>query len=400
MPNPLENLLLLQYLSGAGSAISAGQPIGPAVNEVTQQNISARNYMKILQRMLGGSFQEGEKMTMDSKGMKINVPSQSVNVSPNAQDPTTQARAGSLVQSPTQTGISPQQLQQLMAMFLMMGGGGAGGINPSSSPLGNLSGADLAGLTPQDISQALRLKLGSEALEQQKRTDLVDMMYKSALMRKALVPGEADARDLPFVKGVPGYGDLTLRQYSALAPKDREYASYVLATRELGREPMSKSDWEKTDNKDKLPTTAMGAAIADYYEQHRKLPPPEILKQWTEMFSETQEPKPTPVNWKNAADYVEHRFGHQDPTGRWVVTPELQGAHRRAQEILTDLKAQGVDPLVAVNEAETRARSEFKGIERRYFEYLKLAGGDQSKIDKLKSQFYRQYGYIPIEGKY
>ena len=72
--NPFENKLLLQYMSGAGAAMSAGEPIGPALNQITQQNISTQNFMKMLQKMMGGEIPQGGKITMDEKGMSMNIP--------------------------------------------------------------------------------------------------------------------------------------------------------------------------------------------------------------------------------------------------------------------------------------------------------------------------------------
>jgi len=71
--NLMQNKLLLQYLSSAGGAISAGEPIGPALNDVTQQNIKAQNFNKLLARLMKGEVPEG-KVVRDNKGMKIDIP--------------------------------------------------------------------------------------------------------------------------------------------------------------------------------------------------------------------------------------------------------------------------------------------------------------------------------------
>lgn len=75
LTNLLQNKLFLQYLAGAGADISAGNPLMTNVNAITQQNIQSQNFMKLLQNMLGGEIPEGGKMTMDSKGMKMDIPS-------------------------------------------------------------------------------------------------------------------------------------------------------------------------------------------------------------------------------------------------------------------------------------------------------------------------------------
>ena len=75
------NPLFLQYLSAAGQDISAGGPIGQNVGRVTEQNIAARSqaklqnqYLTALGKMLSGDIPEGGKVTMDNKGLKIDVP--------------------------------------------------------------------------------------------------------------------------------------------------------------------------------------------------------------------------------------------------------------------------------------------------------------------------------------
>ena len=70
----LNTMLLMQYLGNAGAAMSEGKPVGSALNQVTQQSISSQNYMKLLQKMLGGEVPAGGKLTMDEKGMKLDVP--------------------------------------------------------------------------------------------------------------------------------------------------------------------------------------------------------------------------------------------------------------------------------------------------------------------------------------
>lgn len=65
-----QNKLFLQYLASAGGAISAGQPVGPALNQVTQQSITAQNFSKLLAKVLG----EGGKATINKEKTKIDMP--------------------------------------------------------------------------------------------------------------------------------------------------------------------------------------------------------------------------------------------------------------------------------------------------------------------------------------
>jgi len=53
--------MLMQYLSAGGAAMSQGQQMAPALNQITQQNIQSQSYAGLLQQILGG----GGKMTMD-----------------------------------------------------------------------------------------------------------------------------------------------------------------------------------------------------------------------------------------------------------------------------------------------------------------------------------------------
>lgn len=77
------NKLLLQYLAAGGQDIAAGNPIGANVNAVTQQNISAQSQaatikktLEMLMKMLRGeNIPEGGKVTMDNKGVKMDIPS-------------------------------------------------------------------------------------------------------------------------------------------------------------------------------------------------------------------------------------------------------------------------------------------------------------------------------------
>lgn len=195
MANPLENMLLLQYLSGAGQDIRAGNPLGTNVNAITQQNIASRNFMKMLQKMLGGEVPEGGKITTDAKGTKIEVPKTmgSVGLAAGSQDPMAQAQ--------------PLNIGNY--------------LNPSSSPL-DISGADLAGLTPESISQALQFKFMGEELEQTKLSDAADLLYKSALTQRALTP-------------TPTKPTAAIQNY--------EY--YVNQQRALGKTPKTIDEWDR-----------------------------------------------------------------------------------------------------------------------------------------------------------
>ena len=148
----MENKLLLQYMSGAGADISAGRPIGQNVNAITQQNISSQNFMKMLQKLLGKgvdfkSSADG-KLTVSGEPGKV-MELGGVEGAANAEQPS----------------------------------GEPNPLSPPPSPA--MNSADLAGLTPEMISQALQFKFGQEEFEQKKLSDVADITYKQALTRQA-----------------------------------------------------------------------------------------------------------------------------------------------------------------------------------------------------------------------
>lgn len=141
------NPLLIQYLAAAGSDLLSGNPIGANVNKVTNQQIQNSSFQKLLQRMLGEaqSPNNTSKMTMD--GTKFKFEGDMNN--PFAQD----------------------------------------NSNFQSSPL-DFNSADLAGLTPEMISQALQFKFQKDQMSRQSVNDLVDRIYKGALTEQALASAE------------------------------------------------------------------------------------------------------------------------------------------------------------------------------------------------------------------
>lgn len=78
----LENKLFLQYLAGAGGAMSAGEPIGPTLNQITQQNIAAQSQatvnektLKMLTEMMSGKLLPGSSMKKGLDGkITLDIP--------------------------------------------------------------------------------------------------------------------------------------------------------------------------------------------------------------------------------------------------------------------------------------------------------------------------------------
>ena len=201
----LRNKLLLQYMSGMGEAMSAGQPIGPALNQITQQNIQSQNFMKLLPKMMKGEIPEGgsHQVTTDAEGTKMTF-KMPRNVLGGTSENTALAQEGA--QLPGGSGTD----------WISM-------LNPPESSA--ISSADLAGLTPEHILQALKFQFAGKEFEQKKMTDLVDMIYKGALAKQAY----AGVEQKQPVFTIPGT-DITLNRdqyvkWYAAANKDERTAA-------------------------------------------------------------------------------------------------------------------------------------------------------------------------------
>lgn len=227
--NLFNNKLFLQYLSSAGQDILAGNPIGENVNAVTQQNISAQNYIKLLQKMLGGDIPRDGKVTMDEKGTKFEVPKSALST-PKDESLDLAIQGSNL---PGGSGIDWARIGNPFA---------------SSQP-GEISGADLAGLTTQDISQALQFKMTKEELAQKKITDFVDNLYKIGQLQEIQ---KGDDLDQPYPIPVPGIGIVTLRQWQTLPTEHKEYALAAAQAAKLGdTEFMSMREWKSLEPTDR-----------------------------------------------------------------------------------------------------------------------------------------------------
>ena len=238
-PNMMQNLagnkLLLQYLSAAGMDIGGGKPIGANVNAVTQQNIAAQNYAKMLQKLLAG----GGKVSMDKESVTIKHPVTAGNpLGTGGQAGTPGLATGdrgpageNVPVPPSQTNPAPASNQALSL----------GALNPSASPLGDFSGSDLAGLTPQDISSALQLRMKSDEMGRQSVNDVYDNMLKVAKIQSMSQPESA------FPVPVPGLGPVSIEQWKALPADVRSYAAYVYQSKKANpTEPvMSQEEFKK-----------------------------------------------------------------------------------------------------------------------------------------------------------
>jgi hypothetical protein len=69
-----KNKLFIQMLSGLGAGIAGEGSPAAALNQMTQQNISAQNFSNLLSQVLGG----GGKMTMDKDKFNVTGPMQTL----------------------------------------------------------------------------------------------------------------------------------------------------------------------------------------------------------------------------------------------------------------------------------------------------------------------------------
>jgi hypothetical protein len=256
MPNLLENKLLLQYLAAAGQDIGQGQPIGSNVNAVTQSNIAAQNYAKLLKQLLEG----GGKVNMDKENVSIKAPVGAFG-GPSAKNLAgitgqLDTTGGANLTTPTATTAAAEpELQKSQTDLLgVLLGGNVGALNPSSSPL-DIAPADLAGLTPTDLSQAMGIKLSRDALVQRQQESAA---ASDIAMSKELRQWQQLMRQAPL--DVPGLGQLSLEDWKNLDTKTKAYSYYAFDAKNRGEEVLPYNEWAtQTDE----PTAKQIFDIAD-----------------------------------------------------------------------------------------------------------------------------------------
>lgn len=226
--------MFLQFLASAGQDISQGTGGAHTANAVNQ-NISSQNYMKLLSSMLGGDIPDGGKLTMDKDGMKLNVPKTALG----------QGGFGGLGMGNPGSyggqGMGGNQMGGGMTQINPYGGGGI--ANPFATSQPGISGADLAGLTPQDITQALSLKQGQEQIGQQSVNTMMDSLYKRAQIQKTYA--EINETEDYFPIEVPDIGRVTMDQWKALPKEEQEYAIFVNGSKAMGdSEPLTRREFE------------------------------------------------------------------------------------------------------------------------------------------------------------
>ena len=160
LSNLFQNQLFLQMLSGGGQALQAGEPISAGLDPIIQQNIQAQSkvklqdrYMKMLAAMLGKGvdFKSGAdgKTTVSAEDMGTLFSSvlggEGGGTLASMGSPGQGASKGFAPGSELRQSTTPPIDTNLVNSVL----------NPSASPLGDITASDLAGLTSEDVSQAL-----------------------------------------------------------------------------------------------------------------------------------------------------------------------------------------------------------------------------------------------------
>ena len=127
-------------------------------------------------------------------------------------------------------------------------------LNPSASPASGY--AAYAGLTPEDVTQALAGAINIESLKGKRFSEISDALYKSQLgdyyKSVAAAQDKGTALDQAFPVEVPGVGQVTQRQWNALPSGDREYALFVATSKKLGDvDIMSKAEFDQLEPTDR-----------------------------------------------------------------------------------------------------------------------------------------------------
>lgn len=210
-----QNRLFLSLLSGAGAGL-AQNPAVSNINQITQQSIASQSYMKLLQRMLGGEVPRDGKLTIDEKGMKLDVPKSALE-GPMSMTPLEGAQQGS--QLPGGSGIDWSKQKA---------------INPFATSQPGISAADLAGLTTQDITQALQSAMGVEDLKRQSIEDVYNRMYKFGFLD--IQRGQAETARLAEwrrIKEIPEKVDVDVGGGKIISVDPKDALSYYAKVNDL-----------------------------------------------------------------------------------------------------------------------------------------------------------------------
>jgi len=372
-----QNALLFQYLMAAGQDIGSGNPAGSNVANVFNQNLQTQKYAKLLQTLLSG----GGKVTMDKENVNIKAPTSAFQpepkaalgpgITPNTVDPTTQARAGSLVPQPM-SGAQPKQQDQsgLLSSLLK---GNLGDVNPSSSPLSALSKSDLAGLTPQDVSQALNFKFKDVELGRATANDVINNLHKVSLIQQAQQAATIAERRTAIAElaemrqweeaikqsplSVPGLGQLSLDTWEKLPTDVKAYSYYTFNAKQNNEKVLSFKEFK---------SQADPSSLVQYYNLGKADPE---FKNWLMKYNESKRSTTNinigeQVKKKEALSWVDYKNELSENLEKHMIDPDTQikinrsdnpkrtAAAERMEFIARGLIARGAKPPAGKDEIE------------------------------------------------
>ena len=209
------NPLMIQYLTGLSNDLSAYgantnagfQPTG--INKVTDANIKAQGFMKLLKQTLGP---DGSSMTVGKDGIKINATNDSDLFKQILGDVGEGIKTSNDVAEPepvaaTQPSASATSAQPVQAAPVASVTSTAMPNPFTVSPMNlNIAGSNLAGLTPENIMSVIGAKQQQDQLKQQSYRDLVDSIYKGNAMKigaaKEAREAEASPVDIKYKKAL------------------------------------------------------------------------------------------------------------------------------------------------------------------------------------------------------
>lgn len=231
-----QNLSLLWQMLGAMGADVLQDGGGKNTYSAMTQNLGAQNMQKLLQQMLAG----GGKMSADSSGVKLNLPSSMASQIFGGTE-----KGGAYEGLAMPWDRQGTRSSALSSMATPSQGGGSSVASPFGPGSSNINPNDLAGLSTDDLAKVAQLKMAQdkltferEQLANETPSKILDMMYKGQLMQESASRIEAakeeEERKKP-VFTIPGtdislnakeyldYKKMTNETKSALI-KDYEYA--------------------------------------------------------------------------------------------------------------------------------------------------------------------------------
>jgi hypothetical protein len=245
----------------------------------------------------------------------------------------------------------------------------------SFSPFGEgqkFSAADLAGLTPEMITQGLNLKMMQDQIGQKNMMDLMSIIYQQSEMEnrererleaeerlrlegkrtKAEVEHfEAETRRLGkpisgeeiYPIKVPEVGEVTADQWKELPMEDRSYAVYVHSAKSANQTPMSRYEWERRKPNEHIKEL-------EQLKAH-----PELLKMEKEL-REAGAPRYTPFERTTQEEAARAQAVVKGPNFVTNVTKKLEGLSESGKEIVewNDVKAYADKNKIDVNTARQR----------------------------------------------